>query len=59
MTSSNKMYYLRVSFWVDTLSGSSRNVSIQTLYFANFWMRLILKIMKMMAMTTRTVLVLI
>lgn len=39
MASSNKMSYLRASFWVDTLSGSSRNVSIQTLYFADHWMR--------------------
>ena len=59
MASSNKMSYLRASFWVDTLSGSSRNVSIQTLYFADHWMRQILKIMKMMTMRTRAVLVVI
>ena len=49
------MYYLRASLWVDTLSGSFRNISLQALYFADFWMRLILKTIKLMTMRTRTV----
>ena len=59
MKSSNKMYYFLASFWVDTPSGSCRNVSLQTLYFADLWIRLMLKIIKMMTMRAKKVQVII